>query len=141
MAATPQPGTLDLVDDGTDDLRLRWGRDWSIVIRLVKTAPSTYYDFTSDILISVWSAQIRTADADETLICTGSVTYTSIADGGAGDGSDGRVTVTFPSNGWATTGECDCSAKWDLVGSTSGNNDYQFVEGRADVLRTVTVVP
>ena len=137
MAATPQPGTLDLVDNGTDDLRLRWGRDWSMALTLNKsTGPNVPYDFTfgsGDIDISSWQVQIRKKDADETLVCTGACSITTAA--------SGLVTVDFPASGWATTGEADCTCRWDLVGITPSTvRHLQFVEGDADVLRTTTNV-
>jgi hypothetical protein len=136
--AQPQPATLNLVDDGSEDNRLRWFRAFAKPITVEKSSGVPLDMSGGDIAFSTFAAQIRKKDDAETLVCTGSVVFD--ATNGNGTGSDGKIMVTFPSSGWATTGEADCTCKWDLVGITSGNSVFQLIEGDADVLKTATEV-
>lgn len=141
--AQPQPATLNLVDDGTTDRRLRWYRHYEVEIKITSDG-ATGINLAS--LYSTYEVQIRKKDSDETLVATGTVNYVTAS--GNGSGTDGWLKVTFPSTtlsttvaqGWSSTGEADATCRWDLVGVTSGSNRYQLVEGDADTLRSTTAV-
>lgn len=128
----PTAATLHLTGD---DYAVYAFRDWEEVVTLNKsTGPAVALDFSSggDFYISSFEAEIRTHDAAETLICTGTPVVNS-------DGTDGKVLVRFPASGFPTSWTPDRTvrARWELVGLTPSGQRITLLIGDVDVRRTV----